>query len=159
MANINKSILNKGNFRLLIDRVPNVEYYVKSVTLPGFRFTEATASTGIGIDAFFPGDKVEFDTLSVTFLVDEDLKNFEEIYDWMDSVVPFKDPKAYQTQNLQLYSDATLVTTTNKNTPNRYFRFKDCIPTQMGSIDFDTGAELEAITTTVEFRFTYYEII
>ena len=84
--NINKSLLGKNNFRLLIDKVPNVEFFVKTVNIPGVQFTETVAPAGIGLDAFFPGDKVSFDTLSIGFLVDEDLGNFKEIFDWMDSI-------------------------------------------------------------------------
>ena len=88
MVDINKSLLNKNNFRLLIDKVPTVEYYVQSVNIPGLQFTEVNQPFGIGVDAFFPGDKVTFDTLAVTFLVDEDLENFKEMYDWMQAIVP-----------------------------------------------------------------------
>ena len=96
-TNINKSILNKNNFRLLIDKTPNVEYYVRTVTLPGLQFGETTQPTGSGLDAYFPGDKASFDTLDVSFLVDEDLENFKEIYDWMDSIVPVGDASTFGT--------------------------------------------------------------
>ena len=78
MTTINKSILNKNNFRLLIDKIPTVEYYVKTVNIPGLQFSEVAQPAGIGLDAFFPGDKVAFDTLDVTFLVDEDLENLQD---------------------------------------------------------------------------------
>lgn len=160
MVEINKSILNKGNFRLLIDRIPNVEYYVKSVNLPGVTFTEAIASTGIGVDAFFPGDKVEFDKLDVTFLVDEDLENFKEIFDWMDSIVPFRNPVKYTStgEPLNQYTDITLAVTTNKNVPNKFFKFRNCIPTSLDGIEFESGGDNETITSKVSFRFDYYEI-
>lgn len=171
---INRSILNKGNFRMLINRLPNVEYYVKAVNLPGFQFSEVTAGTGIGIDAFFPGDKVEFETLRVTFLVDEDLANFIEIFEWMDAIVPFRNPSDYAklvdsnqkagdpygkaSSPLSQYSDATLAITTNKNTPNKYFKFRDIFPISISGIEFESGAETETISVEVEFRFSYYDI-
>ena len=37
---INKSILSKNNFRLLIDKVPAVEYYVRSVNIFNMQFSE-----------------------------------------------------------------------------------------------------------------------
>lgn len=174
MTEINKSILNKNNFRLLIDKVPTVEYYVKSVNIPGMSFTETVAASGIGLDAFFPGDKVEFETLDVTFLVDEDLENFKEIYDWMNAIVPIKDPADYSAyvdtvqtndgrlsaieNDLNQYSDITLVMNTNKNLPNKYFRFKDAFPTSLGSLELESGADGEPVTCTVQFRFTFYDI-
>ena len=76
MVDINKSILNKNNFKLLIQKVPTVEYFVQTVTIPGVTFEETVLPVGVGVDAYFHGDKVSFDTLNVSFLVDEDLKNY-----------------------------------------------------------------------------------
>tara|TARA_B100001939_G_C16813030_1_gene560837 strand:+ start:382 stop:921 length:540 start_codon:yes stop_codon:yes gene_type:complete len=173
-TNINKSILNKNNFRLLIDKVPNVEYYVRTVNIPGLQFSETVQAAGVGLDAYFPGDKVTFDTLDVEFLVDEDLANFKEIYDWMDAIVPVNDPSIYGAyteststktnilanvgDDLKQFSDITLVTNTNKNIPNRYFRFHDCFPINLGGIQLESGADAEPVIATVSFRFTYYEI-
>lgn len=173
-SDINKSILNRNNFRLLIDKVPTVEYYVRTVNVPGVQFSETQQAAGVGLDAFFPGDKATFDSLEVSFLVDEDLENFIEIYNWMDSIVPLSNPELYgsytQTattktnvvasidNDLNQYSDITLVTNTNKNIPNRYFRFHDAFPISLSGIDLESGADAEPAICTVSFRFTYYEI-
>ena len=159
MVDINKSILNRGNFRLLIDKIPNVEYYVKSVNLPGMTFTEAVQPAGIGVDVYFPGDKVEFEQLEVTFLVDEDLENFKEIYDWMGTIIPFRNPDKYTgyTDPLGQFTDITLVITTNKNIPVKYIKFRDCIPTSLQGVGFESGGETDTITCNARFRFAYYE--
>lgn len=173
-TSINKSLLSKNNFRLLIDKVPNVEFFVKSVNIPGLQFTETVLAAGIGLDAFFPGDKITFEALSVSFLVDEDLQNFKEIFDWMDSIVPVSDPNAYAAyvqsvktatgtssaidNDMNQYSDITLVTNTNKNIPNKFFRFHDAFPISLSGIEMESGADGEPVVATVEFRFTYYEI-
>ena len=47
MTTINKSLLSKNNFRLLIDKVPNVEFFVKTVNIPGLQFSETVAAAGI----------------------------------------------------------------------------------------------------------------
>ena len=174
MVDINKSLLNKNNFRLLIDKVPTVEYYVQSVNIPGLQFTEVNQPFGIGVDAFFPGDKVTFDALSVTFLVDEDLENFKEMYDWMQAIVPVSSSSDFQeyvdsqktttgelskiNNDLNQYSQITLITNTNKNIPNKYFRFYDCFPISLGGLELLSGSESETVTCTAEFRFTYYDI-
>ena len=173
-TDINRSILNRNNFKLLIDKVPTVEYYVRTVNIPGITFGETVQAAGVGLDAFFPGDKASFETLEVTFIVDEDLENFKEIYDWIDSIVPLSDPKLFGTytdtavtktnitasidNDLNQYSDITLVLNTNKNVPNRFIRFHDAFPIQLGSIELESGADAEPATVSVSFRFTYYEI-
>ena len=173
-TSINKSLLSKNNFRLLIDKVPNVEFFVKSVNIPGLTFTETVLAAGIGLDAFFPGDKIQFETLSVSFLVDEDLQNFKEIFDWMDSIVPMQDPTKYKTltgttatttnqyssvgDDLSQYSMITLVLNTNKNIPNRFFKFYDAFPTSLSGLELASGESGDSVICTVDFRFTYYEI-
>ena len=173
-TDINRSILNRNNFKLLIDKVPTVEYYVRTVNIPGIQFGEVVQGAGVGLDAFFPGDKATFDTLEVSFIVDEDLGNFIEMYNWIDSIVPLSDPKLYgsftdtavtktnilaSTNNdLNQYSDITLVLNTNKNIPNRFIRFHDAFPISLGSIELESGADAEPATVSVSFRFTYYEI-
>ena len=174
MVDINKSILNKNNFKLIIQKTPTVEYYAQTVTIPGLSFSETIQATGIGVDAYFPGDKISFDTLNVSFLVDEDLQNYQEMYNWMTQIVPISDSKDYQTltgstmntlgvssqdENSQnLVSMITLVTNTNKNLPNRYFRFYDAFPISLGSLEMQSGSETEPVTCEVSFRFTFYEI-
>ena len=174
MVDINKSILNKNNFKLIIQKTPTVEYYAQTVTIPGLTFSETIQATGIGVDAYFPGDKISFDTLNVSFLVDEDLENYQEMYNWMTQIVPISDSKDYQTltgstmntlgvssqdENSQnLVSMITLVTNTNKNLPNRYFRFYDAFPISLGSLDMQSGSETEPVTCEVQFRFTFYDI-
>ena len=151
-----------------------MEFFVKSVNIPGVQFTETIAPAGIGLDAFFPGDKVSFETLNVSFLVDEDLQNFKEIFDWMDSIVPVSDPQSFANyvsakktetnqsssidNDLVQYSDITLVTNTNKNIANKYFRFHDAFPISLSGIELESGADGETVVATVEFRFTYYDI-
>ena len=173
-SDINKSILNRNNFRLLVDKIPTVEYYVRTVNIPGVQFGETVQSAGVGLDAFFPGDKATFDTLEVSFLVDEDLGNFIEIYNWIGSIVPLSDPALYGSftgtardnrnrlasvdNDLNQYSDITLVINTNKNIPNRYIRFHDCFPTALGSIELESGADAEPALVNVSFRFSYYDI-
>ena len=174
MTTINKSILQKNNFRLLIDKVPTVEYFVRTANVPGISFSETAVPAGIGLHAYFPGDKVEFEKLSVSFLVDEDLENFKEIYNWMDAIVPIQDPTKYKTltgttatrtnayssagSDLSQYSQITLVLNTNKNIPNRFFKFYDAFPTSLSGLELASGESGEAVVCSVDFRFTYYEI-
>ena len=171
---INKSILNKNNFRLLIDKIPTVEYYVQSVNIPGLQFSSVAIGAGVGLDAYFPGDKIEFGKLTVKFLVDEDLENFKEVYDWMNAIVPIQDPSDYANYtktvkpdsglisgvdaDLNQNSDITLVTNTNKNIPNKFFKFYDCFPTSLGELELVSGGDSEPVTCQIEFQFTYYDI-
>ena len=60
--------------------------------------------------------------------------------------------------DMNQYSDITLVTNTNKNLPNKFFRFHDAFPISLSGIELESGADGETVVATVEFRFTYYDI-
>jgi len=92
----------------------------------------------------------------------------------MDKIVPVSDPSAYKNyvgsqttatgeqstidNALAQYCDITLVTNTNKNIPNKFFRFHDAFPIALSGIELESGADGETVLATVSFRFTYYEI-
>ena len=93
----------------------------------------------------------------------------------MDNIVPVSDPSAFAAyvgsvktadgqlsavdNDLNQYSDITLVTNTNKNIPNKFFRFHDAFPISLSGIELESGADVnDPVVATVEFRFTYYEI-
>jgi hypothetical protein len=92
----------------------------------------------------------------------------------MNAIVPIKDPADYGSyvgskQTIlgtssdlggtdKEMSDITLITTTNKNIPNRFFRFHDCFPISLSGLEFESGADGEAVVATIEFKFTYYDI-
>ena len=98
----------------------------------------------------------------------------QEIFDWMDSIVPIQDPSKYKTLtgttatatnqfssasgDLNQYSMITLVLNTNKNIPNRFFKFYDAFPTSLSGLELASGESGEAVVCSVDFRFTYYEI-
>ena len=68
---------------------------------------------GVGLDAYFPVDKLEFETLQVQFLVDEDMANFTELYNWMTSIVPL-DPTNYD-PGLKMQKQIHLIVTLQMN--------------------------------------------
>ena len=69
-------------WRIRFDRIPKVEWFCTNVNIPGITLGEAsypTPMTDIGIT----GDKLTFETLTMTFLVDEELQNYRQIWDWL----------------------------------------------------------------------------
>jgi hypothetical protein len=96
------------------------------------------------------------------------------MYDWITQIVPVASPSDYERltggkkntlgvsamdgDDLKTTSQITLVTNTNKNIPNRYFRFYDAFPISLGSLELQSGAETAPVTCEVQFRFNFYEI-
>ena len=79
----NLNYLSPVNFDLLINKLPKTKYFCVGATLPGINFSEAQHNTTLAIESYLPGDKITFDPLVVRFAVDEDMKNYQEIYNWI----------------------------------------------------------------------------
>ncbi len=76
----NLNYLSNISFRLTMQDAPNLTWFCQAINVPGVSIE--------GIDVFTPyvtmpfaGNKVNFEELSVRFIVDEHMKNWIEIYD------------------------------------------------------------------------------
>ena len=85
---INKSYLSNNKFDFVLDRLPNFTYFVQSVTLPGL-ILESSSVPSPYTKLSVPGNQLNFNPVSLTFLVDEDMKAWYELYNW---IVQFGNP-------------------------------------------------------------------
>ena len=149
----NLNYLSPINFDFQINKLPKVKYFCTGVTLPGINFSEAVHNTTLAIQSYLPGDNIVFDPLTVTFIVDEDMTNYQEIYNWIIQLGPGYDTDDFKSlvnskqavtgkfSNASfedMYSDATLLVNTSSNNANVEFMFEDCFPTSLGNIVFST---------------------
>jgi hypothetical protein len=168
----NKDILQTTKFRFNFTRLQNITFFCQTINLPGVSLTEITRNTPF-IDLYVPGEKMIYDTLNITFLVDEDLRGWQSLHDWIRAMTFPTDFKEYRDlsklsstasyrQSARLppqYSDAELTVYTNKNNVNFKIMFKDVFPTTVSSILFNASDNAENITTAdASFRFSYYDI-
>jgi len=172
----NLNYLSPVNFDLLISKLPNTRYFCTGVNIPSINFSEAIMDTKLAIQSALPGDKITFDPLTVKFVVDEDMKNYQEIFDWIMALGPGIDPADFRSltgqsgttpgisliekgDNLEMYSDATLMINTSSNNANIEFNFIDCFPTSLGAIDFTSDAsDVSYAVCDLTLRYTYYTI-
>lgn len=149
--------------QLILDRAPAVEYFCTSAPLPGITAT-AIRQPSPFTDVKVTGDKLIYQPLIVTFIVDEHLQNWQEIYNWF---VSYAHPEAFEqyadkshTQN-DLYrsklSNATLIVANNKYNKQHEFRFVDLFPVDMSDIILDVQiSDTQVAMCTVTFEYSYY---
>ena len=63
--------------------MPHVNYFTTSANIPDMTLGQIDTIDNTFIKLPVPGDKLTFGLLTIRFRVDEDLKNFSEVYDWM----------------------------------------------------------------------------
>lgn len=157
----NTSLLQATKYTFTVPNLPFAKYFCQSVTMPGVA-TGAVPVSNPFSDVFRHGVKLSYEELSITFIVDEDLRVWEETYNWLRGVaLPTKFQeyvKHYDSRN-PIYYDGILTVNTNANLPNVRFKFKDCHPTNLSGITFNTSDSADnTITAELRIRYDYFEI-
>lgn len=168
----NRDLLQSTKFKLNFSRLPEMTFFCQTVNLPGISLTEVPRPTPF-VDLYVPGEKAIYDTLNVTFLVDEDLVAWLSIHDWIRGMtfpVEFQEYANLDRQSKESifrkgaklpvqYSDASVTVYTNKNNPNFRTLYKDLFPTTLSGIQFSSMDSAENIMTCdASFRYSYYNI-
>ena len=73
-------------FRFKMTKLPLVEFTVQTANIPGISLGSTSFETPLK-DIAGVGDKVTYQTLDVSFLVDENLNNYKELHDWIVPVM------------------------------------------------------------------------
>ena len=166
----NPNFLQPNKFQLNFARSPNVQYFCQSLSVPGISMSEVPQMTPF-VDIFVPGEKAIYDLLNVTFLVDEELKSWIEIHDWIRAMTFPKEFEEYakldklnrfntlvQTKTPQ-YSDATVTLLSSSNKPYYKFKFYGVFPTTLSTFVMSaTDSPDSVVTADATFRYMYYDI-
>jgi hypothetical protein len=154
------NLLQNNSYTFTLDRIPQVTFRIVSCDIPTISVAPAPSGAYPGAPQYFPGNTIEFDEFSADFLVDADLRNYEEIYDWLTQMQFATEFKPKNEKELLMVSDGTLITMTNASNANRVFSFKDMFPVSLGGIHFDsTVAAPDQLTCTVNFRYSYFQMV
>ena len=82
-ANINH--LNVVGFEVNIARLPNVEFFCQRVNVPGVILGETVEASPF-MNTPLEGDTLSYEALSISFILDEDIQNYMEIYNWLTAI-------------------------------------------------------------------------
>ena len=173
-------------FRFKCSKLPTVEFFCQTANIPGISIGSASMPTGLK-DIPIPGEKVSYQDLAISFLVDENLNNYKEIHDWIIALgfpqnhTQFADLQAAGADrypgstsgaivpetNIAVplaeggtYSDATLTVLNSKNIAVTEIRFNNIFPTSLGSLSYDVQAsDVNYLQASVDFSYMYYEIV
>ena len=147
---IQTNILRDMQFKFEIDIFPHVSYHLRDIQLPSVSVDQPIFSTPHR-DVTIPGSKIIFDPLTITFLVDDDLQNWKEIYYWLIGST-FKEHK-YK----DVFSDGTLHILNGDLTPKTSIKFINCHPTMIGDLTFDSGStEPQSLMGLIMLDYDYY---
>ena len=157
-TNLNQ--LNVVSFDISFSRLPAVQYFCQRISLPTVVLGETHEASPF-MNTALEGDTLTYEAMSLSFIIDEDLKNYIEIYNWMTALgfpreyAQFAALKTESSGSEQTkYSDLSIILHTNKSNPNYSIKFTDVFPTSLSSIQFDsTPTAMDPIVVDATFNF------
>lgn len=163
----NKNYLSPIGFKFTLQRLPHVAYFATKASIPEITLGQIDTIDNTFIKLPVPGDKLSFGLVDISFKIDEDMRNFREIYDWMialgypDNFQQRADLINKKTQAVQpqgeVYSDGSLIITTNSYVPNIELKFVDMYPVVLSAPTFDIeGTGIETMEASVSFAYRKY---
>ena len=156
---LNKNDLTTNKFLLYIPRLPTVTYFCQRANLPSIFFGSAQQSTPTGLGPINrPGTRQTYEDLQVGFIVDEDMKNWLEIHDWMISLGTDIGTKEILSEDQKSSSAALYILNSSYNI-NLTVTFYNLYPTALTGLDFDVSVQdIDPVISSVTFSYTHYRI-
>ena len=133
-------------FKFDISALPNTSFFVQTCNLPGITLEAQVIATPQLQNFSRHTGIITYEALDVTFMIDEYLKNWQEIYEWMIG-------------EENKYTSAVLTILSSAMNPTMEIHFKEIFPTSLSAISFDsTTTDPVYQVATISFNYTEYII-
>lgn len=142
-----------NNFIVYVDKLPNLEFFITNTPLPDVSIDGARVNTRY-IDFDLHGDNLEFQPLSLSFIVDEYYHNYEEVYNWIyGQANPTVVSKTFSP-----YTDIYIILLDNNKNPFGKVHFIDAFPITLDGpvYELQQAGNVEPITITAQFSYTEF---
>jgi len=168
----NRNFLSPTGFKFTLNNAPKVSFFCNQANIPDLTLGTAVQPTYLK-DIDQPGDKLTFGDLTLKFLVDEDLKNYMEIQNWLRGLgYPESLDQIYEYQKTgnksmdlptrsmsNMFSDGTLQILSSSFITKFQVKFRQMFPYSLTTLDFDaTANDIEYFTASVSFKYLIYDI-
>ena len=173
----------QSQFKVFLPLFPTTEWFVVRANVPGVSLGQAVQTTPL-LDMPIIGDKLTYDDFYVTFLVDEELKNYTEMHDWLINCAapetrsqfqgkarPDGIPQRPQTEIMDLilgnvkssdrdlYSNLDLFIMSSKNNPVVKIQMVEAFPISLTNIEYShQESDVTYAECTATFAFSYFTI-
>jgi hypothetical protein len=138
--------------------------------LPGITLGKAVMANSVH-DFNMPGEALDFDDLTIQFLVDEKMANYLAIHDWMIGLGFPEGHKWYRelisaernaqgySENSKAVSDCSLTILDSDNKPLKRFTFTDAFPVSLTGLTFQANnSDVQYLVATLTISYSYYSV-
>ena len=149
--------LSPISFKIVVDRMPNVEFFTQRISIPGLSMGAPEQLSPLHRIYKTP-DRIEYAELDLSFIVDENMDNYNEILSWMEGMGTPE--KSDQFKNLEdgkygLVSDVSILVENSNRRQNIKFTFTECFPIALSGVNLDvTGSDVIYPEASATMRYT-----
>ncbi len=172
-----------NQFKIFFPIFPTTEWFVVRANIPSVQLGQGDQFTPF-VQIAVVGDHITYGDFSVTFIVDENLKNYMEMYNWVKNIgFPFShdqfntlprpdyqdksggqnydaDSDTYSKANdRDLYTDIVLQIMTSKNNLVAQCEIYEAFPTTIGAIEYSQQeTDMTYATCEVGFAYSWFDV-
>ena len=164
----NRNFLSGVAFKFSLTKFPKVDFFSNSAIIPELSLELAQQASYLKNIAV-PGERLTFGDFTLRFLVDENMENYQSIYDWLtglgfpETTKEFADiikDKDGQRDPKEAFCDGTLRILNSNYREVAKVKFKDLFPISLSSLDFDaTNTDIQFFTAQATFKYTIYDLV
>jgi hypothetical protein len=158
------NFLSPAGFKFEIPKAPSFNYFIQAVDFPGIILPQMKASTPFA-NLNIPAEHMQWEDLSVTFKLDEDLRGYFEIADWItalgrpenfDASKKLYENKSYNIDSV--FNQCSLVILNGNMQPNVQVDFYDVLPNKLSGFKmYSTAQDINYITATLTLSYRQYK--
>ncbi len=151
----NRNFLSPVGFQFDLELFSGVDFFCQSVNLPDISMPVAEIPNKFRSIPLPGSGGVQFGDLNVQFLIDEDLKNYMSIQNWIRD---FGLTEGHAS-GLDKTSRGRIQVLTSNFNGNFYVNFEELFPIALTGVNFDaTPSDIDYVTATAVFKYTRYNV-
>lgn len=153
--------LSPLEFVVTVKRLPHVQFFTQRATIPSVNLQPIEKPTPFKA-LFEPGDSIVYSDLNLSFIVDEQMNNYIEVFNWLKGLSfpeSFNQYKNLQESEEGIKSDISIVVKNSHKNPSLLINYYSCFPTSLSEIQLDTTqSDVVYPEATVVFQYNYFTI-
>jgi len=172
----NRNFLSPIGFRFVISRLRGVDFFCQSANIPAVSMSYVDQGTLFN-KVPQPGDELTYENLNIRFLVDENMKNWYQVHDWIREITTPYSSKEFKYNRGEISSqntppprgetgewsnqwrcDCSLFILSSNYRPVAEFVFRDAFPLSLSTLTFDSSvSDIQYFNAECVFKYNYYD--
>ena len=175
----NRNFLSPVGFQFKIAQMPAAEFFCQAASIPAISMGTANQTTSVNT-IYHPGDELYYEPLFIKFLIDENMKNYYQVHDWIRKITTPYSPQEFtfnDSQNKndlrpfeprdklglgvwenQWKSDCSLIVLSSNYRPVAEFVFKGAFPISLTTVNFDASVpDIQYFVAECTIRYDYFD--